>query len=126
MISCIRDHRDLDLDLVELHCYSSEKIGRDAGEIVGIDPVDFDHQPTDRPKPQVVPIPMFTTPRRGRCEHGNDRLSGRDHRNPHIEYVPAITRRFPVAHVLCAPPRAPTCDSQPPTTRTFRWYSACA
>ncbi len=82
--------------------------------------------PTDRPKPQVVPIPTFTTPRRGRREHGNDRLSGRDHRNPHIEYMPTITRRFPVAHVLCAPPRAPTCDSQPPTTRTFRWYSACA
>jgi len=28
-----------DLELVGLHCYSPDKIGRDAGEIVGIDPV---------------------------------------------------------------------------------------
>lgn len=55
-----------------------------AGEIVGIEPVDFDHQPTAR-------------------------TAGRPH-----------------SHVHNAPPRAPTCDSQPPTTRTFRWYSTCA
>jgi len=28
-----------DLELVGLHCYSADKIGRDAGEIVGIDPI---------------------------------------------------------------------------------------
>ncbi|MGW0181139.1 dihydrodipicolinate reductase, partial [Nocardia sp. NPDC003345] len=37
MIGRIRDHPDL--ELVGLHCYSPEKIGRDAGEIVGLDPV---------------------------------------------------------------------------------------
>jgi hypothetical protein len=39
MISRIREHRDL--DVVGLHCYSPEKIGWDAGEIVGIELVDF-------------------------------------------------------------------------------------
>ncbi|HQV19016.1 MAG: dihydrodipicolinate reductase [Gordonia sp.] len=34
-----RIQRHPDLELVGLHCYSPEKIGRDAGEIVGIDPV---------------------------------------------------------------------------------------
>ena len=28
-----------DLELVGLHCYSPDKVGRDAGEIVGIDPI---------------------------------------------------------------------------------------
>ena len=28
-----------DLELVGVHCYTSEKIGRDAGELAGIDPV---------------------------------------------------------------------------------------
>ncbi|WP_040795133.1 NAD(P)H-dependent amine dehydrogenase family protein [Nocardia higoensis] len=37
MISRIGAHPDL--ELVGLHCYSPEKIGRDAGEIVGIDPI---------------------------------------------------------------------------------------
>ncbi len=37
MIGRIRNHPDL--DLVGLHCYSPEKIGRDAGEIVGLDPI---------------------------------------------------------------------------------------
>lgn len=37
MISRIRRHPDL--ELVGLHCYSPDKIGRDAGEIVGIGPI---------------------------------------------------------------------------------------
>ncbi len=37
MIRRIREHPDL--ELVGLHCYSPDKIGRDAGEIVGIDPI---------------------------------------------------------------------------------------
>jgi len=37
MIPRIGEHPDL--ELVGLHCYSEEKIGRDAGEIVGIDPI---------------------------------------------------------------------------------------
>jgi 4-hydroxy-tetrahydrodipicolinate reductase len=37
MIHRIRRHPDL--ELVGLHCYSPEKVGRDAGEIVGIDPI---------------------------------------------------------------------------------------
>ncbi|AYF76499.1 dihydrodipicolinate reductase [Nocardia yunnanensis] len=37
MIGRIRNHPDL--ELVGLHCYSPEKIGRDAGEIVGIGPI---------------------------------------------------------------------------------------
>lgn len=37
MIGRIRNHPDL--ELVGLHCYTPEKIGRDAGEIVGIEPV---------------------------------------------------------------------------------------
>jgi len=37
MIGRIRNHPDL--ELVGLHCYSPDKIGRDAGEIVGIDPI---------------------------------------------------------------------------------------
>lgn len=37
MIKRIRHQPDL--ELVGLHCYSADKIGRDAGEIVGIDPV---------------------------------------------------------------------------------------
>ncbi|MGO9456801.1 MAG: dihydrodipicolinate reductase [Acidimicrobiales bacterium] len=37
MIRRIRNHPDL--ELVGLHCYSTNKVGRDAGEIVGIDPV---------------------------------------------------------------------------------------
>lgn len=36
MIGRIRNHPDL--ELVGLHCYTSDKIGRDAGEIVGLDP----------------------------------------------------------------------------------------
>lgn len=31
--------RHTDLELVGLHCYSPDKVGRDAGEIVGLDPV---------------------------------------------------------------------------------------
>src|SRR3954465_724951 len=34
-----RIQRQPDLELVGLHCYSPEKIGRDAGEIVGLPPV---------------------------------------------------------------------------------------
>ncbi|MEC3917255.1 NAD(P)H-dependent amine dehydrogenase family protein [Nocardia sp. CDC160] len=37
MIGRIRNHPDL--ELVGLHCYSPDKIGRDAGEIAGIDPI---------------------------------------------------------------------------------------
>ncbi|GGF37029.1 NAD(P)H-dependent amine dehydrogenase family protein [Williamsia phyllosphaerae] len=37
MIKRIGAHRDL--ELMGLHCYSADKIGRDAGEIVGIEPV---------------------------------------------------------------------------------------
>ncbi|MFW0782960.1 dihydrodipicolinate reductase [Gordonia sp. CPCC 206044] len=37
MIGRIQSHPDL--ELVGLHCYTPEKIGRDAGEIVGLDPV---------------------------------------------------------------------------------------
>lgn len=37
MIKRIRHQPDL--ELVGLHCYSTDKIGRDAGEIVGIEPV---------------------------------------------------------------------------------------
>lgn len=37
MIGRIRDHPDL--ELVGLHCYTPDKIGRDAGEIVGIGPI---------------------------------------------------------------------------------------
>lgn len=37
MIKRIREHPDI--ELVGLHCYSPDKVGRDAGEIVGIDPV---------------------------------------------------------------------------------------
>ena len=37
MVRRIRRHPDL--ELVGLHCYSPEKVGRDAGEIVGIEPV---------------------------------------------------------------------------------------
>ncbi|GAC70881.1 NAD(P)H-dependent amine dehydrogenase family protein [Gordonia soli] len=37
MIGRIQAHPDL--ELVGLHCYSPDKIGRDAGEIVGVDPV---------------------------------------------------------------------------------------
>ena len=37
MIRRVGSHPDL--ELVGLHCYTPEKIGRDAGEIVGIDPV---------------------------------------------------------------------------------------
>jgi 4-hydroxy-tetrahydrodipicolinate reductase len=37
MITRFRDHPDL--ELVGLYCYSPEKVGRDAGEIVGIDPL---------------------------------------------------------------------------------------
>ena len=36
MIKRIRRHPDL--ELVGLHCYSADKIGRDAGEIVGLAP----------------------------------------------------------------------------------------
>ena len=28
-----------DLELIGLHCYSADKIGRDAGEIVGLPPI---------------------------------------------------------------------------------------
>ncbi|RNL62615.1 dihydrodipicolinate reductase [Nocardioides marmoriginsengisoli] len=37
MIGRIQRHPDL--ELVGLHCYTADKIGRDAGEIVGIDPI---------------------------------------------------------------------------------------
>ncbi|MFC3962743.1 NAD(P)H-dependent amine dehydrogenase family protein [Nocardia jiangsuensis] len=37
LIGRIREHPDL--ELVGLHCYSPEKVGRDAGEIVGIGPI---------------------------------------------------------------------------------------
>jgi 4-hydroxy-tetrahydrodipicolinate reductase len=37
MIKRMSKHRDL--KLVGLHCYSADKIGRDAGEIVGLPPV---------------------------------------------------------------------------------------
>ena len=37
MIGRIRAHADL--ELVGLHCYTPDKIGRDAGELVGMDPV---------------------------------------------------------------------------------------
>ena len=35
----IRLHDHPDLELVGLHCYSADKVGRDAGEVVGIDPI---------------------------------------------------------------------------------------
>ena len=34
MVARLRDHPDL--ELVGVHCYSVDKVGRDAGEIVGI------------------------------------------------------------------------------------------
>jgi 4-hydroxy-tetrahydrodipicolinate reductase len=34
MVRRLRDHPDL--ELVGLHCYTADKVGRDAGEIVGI------------------------------------------------------------------------------------------
>ncbi|WP_207843667.1 NAD(P)H-dependent amine dehydrogenase family protein [Williamsia soli] len=37
MIKRIGTHRDL--ELIGLHCYTPEKIGRDAGEIAGLDPI---------------------------------------------------------------------------------------
>lgn len=37
MIGRIQEHADL--ELVGLHCYSPDKIGRDAGEIAGLDPI---------------------------------------------------------------------------------------
>ena len=37
MIQRIGHHPDL--ELIGLHCYSPDKVGRDAGEIVGIDPI---------------------------------------------------------------------------------------
>src|SRR4051812_36820811 len=37
MIRRVRRHPDL--ELVGLHCYSPEKVGRDVGELVGLDPV---------------------------------------------------------------------------------------
>ena len=37
MIKRVRNHPDL--ELVGLHCYSAEKVGHDAGEIVGIEPI---------------------------------------------------------------------------------------
>ena len=37
MIKRIADHPDL--ELVGLHCYTPDKIGRDAGEIVGLAPI---------------------------------------------------------------------------------------
>ena len=37
MIGRLQRHRDL--ELVGVHCYSADKIGRDVGEIVGLDPV---------------------------------------------------------------------------------------
>lgn len=37
MIGRIQSHPDL--ELVGLHCYTAEKIGRDAGEIVGLEPI---------------------------------------------------------------------------------------
>ncbi len=37
MIRRIRSHPDL--ELIGLHCYSADKVGRDAGEIVGIGPI---------------------------------------------------------------------------------------
>ena len=37
MVGRIIDHPDL--ELVGLYCYSPDKVGRDAGEIVGLDPI---------------------------------------------------------------------------------------
>src|SRR5829696_4238612 len=37
MIGRIRSHPDL--ELVGLHCYTDDKIGRDAGELAGLDPI---------------------------------------------------------------------------------------
>jgi len=37
MIKRIQSHPDL--ELIGLHCYSPDKVGKDAGEIVGIDPI---------------------------------------------------------------------------------------
>ncbi len=37
MVRRIVEHPDL--ELVGLYCYSPEKVGRDAGEIVGIEPL---------------------------------------------------------------------------------------
>ena len=37
MIRRIQNHPDL--ELVGLHCYSTDKVGRDVGEIAGIGPV---------------------------------------------------------------------------------------
>ncbi|HTW15908.1 MAG TPA: hypothetical protein VMF51_12300 [Nocardioides sp.] len=37
MVKRLQRHREL--ELVGLHCYSPEKVGRDAGEIAGIDPI---------------------------------------------------------------------------------------
>lgn len=37
MVGRIRDHRDL--ELIGVHCYSADKVGRDVGEVVGGEPV---------------------------------------------------------------------------------------
>ncbi|HEX7825296.1 MAG TPA: dihydrodipicolinate reductase, partial [Mycobacterium sp.] len=37
MIKRIGTHSDL--ELIGLHCYTPEKVGRDAGEIAGLDPI---------------------------------------------------------------------------------------
>ena len=34
-----RIQRHADLELIGLHCYSADKVGRDAGEIVGLGPI---------------------------------------------------------------------------------------
>ena len=56
MVRRIADHPDL--ELVGLHCYSPDKVGRDAGEIVGIAPLGVlatnDIADVLRVKPDVV------------------------------------------------------------------------
>jgi 4-hydroxy-tetrahydrodipicolinate reductase len=37
MITRLQHHPDL--ELIGLHCYSPDKVGKDAGEIVGIEPI---------------------------------------------------------------------------------------
>jgi hypothetical protein len=58
MIGRILEH--CDLELVGLHCYTPEKVGRDAGEIVGLPTIGFVATGTAEEivaaRPDVVPV----------------------------------------------------------------------
>ena len=66
MIGRITAHPDL--QLVGLHCYTADKIGRDAGDIVGIGPVGVTATGTVE-EPAYSPMPAEGPG--GGCHHGN-------------------------------------------------------